>query len=281
MALRRVVMGLVLAVALPASLAFAQQQSFDSWLQGFSAKAQAQGIPQPVIDNAFKGLTVDDYVIKLDRKQPEGTITFTKYVSNAVNPRRVRQGREYMQNHRALLNQISQTYGVEPQIIIALWGIETDYGANTGNFSVIQSLATLAYEGRRAELFEKQLMAALQIIASGQWNQFDLIGSWAGAMGNCQFMPTSYQKYAVDWDKDGKADIWHSLPDTFASIANYLKTEGWQPNTGWGKRGGTMYPGKPEEGGFTTTSNYDVLLHWNRSRYFATSVGLLSDELRK
>lgn len=276
--------GLMIASALillsfSAGIAHASDKPFGAWVAEFKEKAVAAGVPTLVVESAFANVTPDDYVIELDRKQPEGTVTFTKYISNTVTKRRINEGRMLLEDNRALLTKIAKTYQVEPRFIVALWGIETDYGVNQGNFSVINSLATLAYEGRRAELFERELLAALQILAQGHINQFDLLGSWAGAMGNCQFMPSSYLKFAVDWDQDGVADIWHNKADTFASIANYLHQSGWVEGAGWGKAGGEMYPGTPEEGGFTTTSNYDVILKWNRSRYFATAVGLLSDAL--
>lgn len=273
-----------LALSLSAPTAMAQSEPYGVWLQTFSEKARAAGIEQELLDATFKNITVDDYVIELDRRQPEDKLSYSKYLKNTVNPRRIAKGQALLREHRVLLAQIEATYGVEPRFIIALWGMETDYGANTGNFMVVQSLATLAYEGRRRELFEKELLAALTILQQGPWNQFDLIGSWAGAMGNCQFMPSSYLKFAVDWDKDGTRDIWHSLPDTFASIANYLSQSGWQKDIGWGVKSsgeGAIFPGTAAEGGVIVTPNFEVLLKWNRSRYFASAVGQLADAIGK
>lgn len=280
---RGLVVGLTLVVlSITAGAAHAQTKPFGMWVEQFTEKARSEGVSPDLVAQVFQNVTVDEYVIELDGRQPEDKLTFSKYKSNTVTPRRIREGQMLIEDHKELLTKISQEYDVEPRFIVALWGMETDYGVNTGNFSVIQSLATLAYEGRREELFTNELIAAFKILQTGHWNQFDLIGSWAGAMGNCQFMPSSYLKYAVDWDKDGKADIWHSLPDTFASIANYLHQSGWEKNIGWGKASTSphaIYPGTPEEGGYEVTSNFDVIMKWNRSRYFATSVGLLADAL--
>ena len=206
--------------------------------------------------------------------------------------------------------------------MLALWGIETNFGGYTGNFDTLHSLATLAYEGRRADFFRKELMAGLRILAEGKISHATMEGSWAGAMGQCQFMPSSYHSYAVDGDGDGVKDIWNSLPDVFASIANYLKTEGWNGDLRWGRavaipatmkldretlynaktlkafralgvtlpngqplpgadniKAYVMHPGEPNEGSYLVYENYHVLLDWNRSRYFATAVGLLADAI--
>lgn len=277
------VAGLLVALSMSASVAHATNpRPFGLWQQDFAARAASEGIDPQLVEMVMRNVTVDEYVVKLDRKQPEDKLTYTKYRSNTVNPKRIARGRELLAEHRVLLSGIEKKYGVEPRFIIALWGMETDYGRHTGNFSVIQSLATLAYDGRREELFTNELLAAFRILQQGKLFQHDLIGSWAGAMGNCQFMPSSYLKFAVDADGDGKADIWNSLPDTFASIANYLSQSGWQHGIGWGKASSAadaIYPGTKEEGGFAVTPNFDVIMKWNRSRYFATSVGQLADAI--
>lgn len=277
--------GMVLAggLCLLSACAQAGGESFSAWREQFSARAREAGITQSVVNHALADVEPQEYIISLDRKQPEDKLAYSKYVANTVNPRRIAEGRELMNENRDLLESIAQTYQVEPRFIVALMGMETDYGRHTGDYPVIDSLATLAYDGRRRDLFEGELIAALRIVQSGQWTEAELIGSWAGAMGNCQFMPSSYLKFAVDWDRDGKADIWNSLPDTFASIANYLHSSGWQRGIGWGKASSgpnAIYPGEKEEGGFEVTSNFDVIMKWNRSRYFATSVGMLADELK-
>lgn len=299
----------------------AQGDGFTRWVEAFRQDALRAGIPAPVLDDAFAGIQYNESVIKLDRKQPESTISFSDYVAMAVSEKRVKQGRELLAEHRELLQQISAQYGVQPQFIIALWGIETSYGVNKGSYLLVEALASLAYEGRRAAFFREELMNTLRILAQERRPAASLVGSWAGAMGNCQFMPSSYLRFAVDWDRDGRRDIWDSLPDTFASIANYLSQSGWDGTVGWGRevvfpdnfnvsetslfrartlaewraRGITafdgaplpdalhpafaVYPGEPWEGGYLVSSNYNVLLRWNRSRYFATSVGILADRI--
>ena len=309
-------------MALPFSHATAEDAHFTRWTESFRKDAVAQGIPETVLEDAFSGLSEPNTsIIKLDRKQPEKTISFTQYVDNTVTASRIAEGRALLSEHQDLLREISAAYGVQPEYIIALWGMETNYGANTGNFSLIEALSTLAYEGRRAAFFREELMNALRIMASENIHSAEFVGSWAGAMGNCQFMPTSYLRYAVDWDKDGKRDIWNSLPDTFASIANYLHQSGWNGAIHWGMavnvpanfngaearldnarsanhwnaRGLSLlsgeaipdqglslyavYPGVAAEGVYLVSENYKVLLKWNRSRYFATSVGTLADHL--
>ena len=273
----------LVVLGIMAGVAHAQVPAdFSAWRDSFAAKAVEAGVPQQVIDSNLAPLVPDEDVIALDHKQPEDKLSFSDYVKHTVNARRIAKGRALMEENRALLHKVAKAYGVEPRYIVALWGMETDYGAHAGEYSVLSSLATLAYDGRRRDLFEGELIDALKIIASGQWTSDDLVGSWAGAMGNCQFMPSSYLKYAVDFDGDGKADIWNSLPDSFASIANYLHQSGWQPGIGWGHASDAedaIYPGEKDEGGYAVTDNYAVLLKWNRSRYFATSVGLLADQL--
>jgi membrane-bound lytic murein transglycosylase B len=213
----------------------AADDGFGRWLEQLRGEAQRRGISPAVLDEALSGITPDPQVVALDRKQPEKTLSFTDYLNNTVNDHRVAQGREMLAQYGDLLREIGDYYGVPPRYIVALWGIETSYGNNMGNFSVVQSLATLAYEGRRASLFRKELLDALTILDREQIPPADLTGSWAGAMGHCQFMPGTYLHYAVDWDHDGRRDIWNSLPDAFASIANYLNHLGWRRDLSWGQ----------------------------------------------
>lgn len=297
------------------------EKPFALWLTEFKAEAVAKGIPPIIVENAFRGVSPNDTVVTLDRKQPEDKISWTQYKSGtALNSGRIARGKKYMKEHAVLLSKISATYKVPPQVIVALWGTETEYGSNKGNFSLIQSLTTLAYEGRRADFFREELLNALRIMQDEKVMGATLTGSWAGAMGHCQFMPSSYLKFAVDWDKDGHRDIWNSVPDALASIANYLHQSGWDdrtflqtaiklptgmvlPNdslynpqtvqhfrdlgvaTASGQRlagNGKAYimnPGLPEEEAYMVTDNYHVLLKWNRSRYFASSVSLLADAI--
>ena len=224
-------------VALLASVpARAQDDDFNRWLEQFKDKARAEGIRNSTLDAAFDGLTPDDEVVRLDQKQPEKKITLTRYLQNTITPRRVEKARRMMEENRTALTEVSRRYGVQPQYIVALWAIESDFGNNKGNFSVVQSLATLAYEGRRAEFFGKELIAALKIIENENIRPDELTGSWAGAMGDCQFMPSTFLRHAVDGNNDGHRDIWNTNADIFASVANYLHSLGWNAQAGWGHR---------------------------------------------
>lgn len=233
---------------------------FNAWLTGFKDEALKQGISAKTVNEAFAAADPDEYIIYLDRKQPETTLTMEQYLEKMVNENRIDEGRQALADNRALLESIGAQYGVQPSYIVALWGIETNYGDNTGNYMVTNALATLAFDGRRSEFFRGELMNALKIIDADHIEAVDMQGSWAGAMGQCQFMPSSFLRYAVDYDKDGKRDIWNTRADVFASIANYLKSEGWS--------------GNPEK-------DFNVLLKWNRSRYFATAVGMLAENIGK
>lgn len=294
---------------------------FGVWSQEFKAEASAAGVSEALLSKAFAELTPNNRVVELDRKQPENTKTFSQYLKGAVNDSRITKGRALLQEHSALLREVSAKYGVKPRFIIALWGIETNFGGYTGDFSIVRSLATLAYDGRRADFFRKELLNALKIIDEGHISLADMEGSWAGAMGQCQFMPSSFLAYAVDHNGDGRKDIWGTLPDVFASIANYLSQSGWNDSLTWGRevripgsidealldgkhykslnewqalgvrngsggalpsrdvQGALTVPGSRAEPTYLIYSNYDVLLKWNRSRYFATAVGLLSDAI--
>jgi len=209
--------------------------SFDAWLAAFRREAAKQGISQRTLDEALRGVVPSQRVIELDRRQPESTLTFDQYVARVISQARIDTGRRRIEEHRALLTEVSSRYGVQPRFIVALWAMESDFGRITGNFSVVQSLATLAHEGRRRAFFQDELIKSLRIVDRGYANTRDLRGSWAGAMGQCQFMPSSYLAYAVDHDGDGRRDIWNSLPDVFASIANYLKSVGWVAGQTWGR----------------------------------------------
>lgn len=218
----------------PASL-YAAEQPFVNWVDDFKRDATREGISHTVLDRAFYRLSPNERVIELDRRQPEGTMTFAQYLDRVITDKRVEEGRRLLAQHRPLLDKVAAKYGVQPHYIVALWGIETSYGKNTGGFSVIESLATLAYDGRREAFFRKELMHALKIADAGHIALEDMQGSWAGAMGQCQFMPSSFLAFAQDYNNDGRKDIWHSLPDVFASIANYLSTSGWQGDFIWGR----------------------------------------------
>ena len=202
-------------------------ESFAIWQQQTAQKARAAGINDKTIRKYLLKTKENMVVMKLDKKQPEGVLRYPDYLKSATASKIVR-GREMYKKHRALLKTIGNKYGVDPEIIVALWGMETDYGRNTGNISILDALATLSYEGRRSEFFTTELITLLKLIDNGSISPKNLNGSWAGAMGQTQFMPSSFAKYAVDYNKDGRKDIWHTQGDVFASIANYLKSEGWQ-----------------------------------------------------
>lgn len=297
-------------------------QDFESWLKDFKKDAIEQGISESVVNEAMDGITPVARIIELDRKQPEGTMTFAQYQKRVINDARVAQGRRLYEQHRALLDAKAKEYGVPAPYIVALWGIETSYGNNTGGFSVPQALATLAHDGRRSEFFRGELINALKIIDGGHIAHDKMKGSWAGAMGQNQFMPSSFHAFAVDGNGDGRRDIWTTLDDVFASTANYLSKSGWREDERWGRRvrlphsfdaslidldvnrdldtwkdmGVTLPGGEPipvvagmsaslvaPDGVsgpvFLVYNNYRVIMKWNRSTYFATSVGLLADQI--
>jgi membrane-bound lytic murein transglycosylase B len=174
-------------------------------------------------------------VIELDRKQPEFTLTFQEYLDRVVPQSRIDRARDKLAQRRALLDEVAQRYGVQARFIVALWGVESDFGQQTGGFSVIAALTTLAYDGRRAAYFRRELLDALRILDRGDTTPAAMKGSWAGAMGQSQFMPSSFLRYAVDHDGDGRRDIWSDGPDLFASIANYLAKSGWHADESWGQ----------------------------------------------
>ena len=296
-------------------------QNFHSWMQALRAEAAASGVSKRTIDDVLSTVELDHDVLKYDRKQPEKRIDLATYQKRVLSSAFIEKGRELYAEHYQLLARIGRRYGVEPQYIVALWGIETRYGDNTGNFQIIPSLLTLAYEGRRGDFFRKELIAALRMIDQGEVTNDTFYGSWAGASGQCQFMPTTYVRHAADGDGDGHRDIWESLPDVFASIANYLSAEGWLPGYGWGRqvlltrpipkasigreiqlnyshwnaqgvrnvdgsiltelelRGGLVKPDDSKKRVFLVDNNFNALMRWNRSVYFAITVGMLAEKI--
>ncbi|GIK96176.1 MAG: murein transglycosylase [Alphaproteobacteria bacterium] len=221
--------------ALPGVSASANEQSFDLWREGLRKEALASGISPSIFDAAFAGVQPIARIVELDRSQPEFTLTFTQYLERVVPPSRIAKAREMLTRYRPLLEEVGRTYGVQPRFIVALWGIESDFGRRTGDFPVVAALATLAYDGRRPDFFRKELLAALQILEERHIAPDRMKGSWAGAMGQNQFMPTSFRQFAVDYDGDGRRDIWGTRADIFASIANYLGGYGWKPDQTWGR----------------------------------------------
>ena len=298
--------------------ATAQSIAFEDWLAQFRQEATAEGISAATL-KALDGLQPIPRVIELDRRQPEGRLTFRDYNQRVLSPSRIERGRQLMREHRELLDRVAADYGVQPRFIVALWGIESSYGSFTGEYPVVGALATLAYDGRRAAFFRKELLQALRILDQGDIAPARMTGSWAGAMGQSQFMPSSYLAHAVDYDGDGRRDIWTSPPDVFASIANYLAKAGWNARHTWGRQvqlsdhlqaeaaGLEVVKPLPEwhalgvkrsngddlplvaldasllrmddaEGpAYLVYNNFRVLMAWNRSTYFALTVGELAD----
>lgn len=212
----------------------AVQRSFAEWRDDFRREALAAGIRPATFERAFAGVTPDPAVIRADRSQPEFARPVWEYLDNAVSAQRVLSGQRLLAEHAAILDAIERRYGVERNTLVAIWGMESNFGSYTGNMSVIRSLATLAYEGRRPQFAHDQLIAALTILEQGDVQPQRMQGSWAGAMGQTQFIPTTYQRYAVDFDGDGRRDIWDSTADALASTANYLSASGWQAGQRWG-----------------------------------------------
>lgn len=207
---------------------------FKQWVAEFRTYALANGINAQVFDESFAGITPDSEVIKFDRSQPEFTRPVWEYLNGAVSDLRLKNGLKQITDHQTTLEQIESRYNVDKQVVVAIWGMESGYGHFTGNKKVIRSLATLAYEGRRSKFAKEQLIAALKILQNGDIKVNEMTGSWAGAMGQTQFIPTTYLALAVDFDGDGHRNIWSSVPDALASTANYLKRSGWNYKQTWG-----------------------------------------------
>jgi len=209
-------------------------QTFAEWLAAFRKDALAAGINPDLFDRTFAGITPDMSVIRADRSQPEFARPVWEYLDGALSASRVRKGQALLNQYAGILQSIEQRYGVDRQALVAVWGMESNFGSFQGDKSVIRSLATLAYEGRRPEFAHSQLLAALQILQQGDIEPEKMLGSWAGAMGQTQFMPTTYNTHAVDFDGDGRRDIWGSPTDALASTAHYLQSSGWQKGQPWG-----------------------------------------------
>ena len=228
----------LLAASLPAVLAVpahAAPDSFQGFLAGMRAEARRAGISAATLDRAFAGVQPNQKVLERDRHQPEFTMTWAQYRALLITDQRIANGRAACQQNRALLGRVQDRYGVDPGVIIGIWGLESSFGTGMGDFHVVEALATLAWEGRRASFFRGELIAALRILDHGDVTPARMLGSYAGAMGQPQFMPSSYLRYAVDFEGDGRRDIWTSKPDVFGSIANYLAQSGWRGGEPWGQ----------------------------------------------
>lgn len=208
---------------------------FNAWLVKLRADAIVAGIRTSTLDEVLEDVQYLPRVVELDRKQPEFSLTFAQYLAKVVTDGRVSRGKKRLQEHKTYLNSVARQYKVPSRFIVALWGIETDYGNLTGGFSVISALSTMAFDGRRPDFFRDELLRALRIIDEGHIRNADMTGSWAGAMGQCQFMPSSFLRFAVDADDDGHADIWRNPKDVMASVANYLHQSGWNDKITWGR----------------------------------------------
>jgi membrane-bound lytic murein transglycosylase B len=227
-----------LFASIPAALAIhanAAPDTFQAFLISMRAEARRAGIANGTLDRAFSGLEPNMTVIDRDRHQPEFTMTWARYKALVISDQRITTGRAAFQNHRTLLRRVEDMYGVSPGVIMGIWGLESSYGTELGGFHVVQALATLAWEGRRATFFRGELLAALRILDHGDVTPAHMTGSYAGAMGQPQFMPSAYLRYAVDFEGTGRRDIWTSVPDTLASIANYLADSGWRGGGAWGQ----------------------------------------------
>lgn len=222
-------------IGLRAREAHAATQSFDAFLEGIRGEARRAGVSAGTLQRALSGIRPNDRVLELDRRQPEFTQTWAQYRDARLSQTRVDAGRRAFADNRATLEAVQGRFRVSPRVVVAIWGLETNYGGFTGNFNVIESLATLAWDGRRSAYFRNELLAALKILEGGHVAPERMRGSWAGAMGHPQFMPSNFERLAVDMDGDGRRDIWESRADALGSIANYLARSGWREEELWGR----------------------------------------------
>lgn len=292
---------------------------FPAYVEQLKAQARANGISEATLNIAFANIHFVDRVIQSDRNQLEKKVTLDDYLAKVLTPGKIAQGKEIYQRYQPQLSQVTARYGVPERYIVALWGMESGFGKIQGKEDVISALSTLAFEGRREAFFTKELIAALKIIQQGRVEDPQLKGSWAGAMGQSQFMPSSFLTYGADGDGDGKVDIWNNIDDVFASTANYLSTEGWKPSIGWGQeaqlpegfnvalaglkdnqaktvkqwqqlgvvpkgsvansdlRAWVIVPDDVQGRAFLVYDNFRTIMHWNRSYYFAISIGMMAD----
>jgi len=225
----------LLALPLGGGRAIGAESDFSSFLGGLRRDALAQGVRPGTVDLAFRYIQFLPKVIELDQRQPDRTLTFADFITKVVNPQRIEDARRNLAENLGLLQRVQQRFGVQPRFIVALWGVESDFGKTQGSYSVPAALATLAYEGRRGPMFRSEAITSLKIIDQGHIRADNMLGSWAGAMGQCQFMPSTFLSYAVDFDGDGRRDIWNNRGDVLGSIANYLARLGWRGSESWGR----------------------------------------------
>ena len=321
--LPRVTAALALAGMLlaPCAAVATESEPFETWLRKLEQEAKGKGFNPETVERALAGLTPIDRVIELDRKQPEFTLTFGGYLNRVISDARIKRGRELLAKHKDMLERITAKHRVQPRFLVAFWGLETNFGDYFGAFPVTGALATLAHDGRRSAFFREQLLAALDLMSRGDM-PVDVKGSWAGAMGNFQFIPTTYRDFAVDYDGDNVRDLWFNLEDAFASAANYLSRSGWDFERTWGREvhlpddfdvsltglkqrrslaewqalgvrrgdgkrdlpqvdieGAVLLPAGLTGPAFMVYGNFDTILRWNRSIFYAIAVGHLADRL--
>jgi lytic murein transglycosylase len=236
---------------------------FEAWLADLEREAAAQGISQRAIAASLDGVTPDPAVLSRDRRQGVFTQTFEQFSERMISPDRMRKGTALLARHAAMFDRIERQFGVPGPMLTAIWGLETDFGVNQGKYSIIRSVATLAHDCRRPDKFRAELFDALRIVDRGDMTPAELRGDWAGEIGQTQFLPSSYLKYGVDFDGNGKRDLIHSSADALASTANYLKGYGWRRGEPWG------------EG----TANFNVILEWNKARVYAKTIAAFAERL--
>ena len=234
---RRTTLTAALAVTAAAATtpAWAQEERFEAFIASVKAEARRAGIRDATLAAAFAGVAPNQHIIELDRRQPEFTLTWPEYRARVLPDTRLAAARENYARERALLQRAEATYGVDSRVILGIWGIESAFGSNKGNYRLVEALSTLAWEGRRAAYFRKELLNGLRILDAGDVSASHATSGYAGAMGQPQFMPSSYLQYAVDFDGDGRRDIWDSRADVFGSVANYLARNGWRRGEPWGQ----------------------------------------------
>lgn len=266
-ALRAVMAAVVLVGPLQAANAEScgnNGNGFDRWLSAYKSRAAGQGVSTRTIETALAGVSYDRKVIGLDRGQRSFKLSFEQFYARRVSPQMIRRGQKIIGERRALFNNIEKRFGVPPSILVAIWGLETNFGGDTGGrFSIVQSLATLGYDCRRSAFFENELTNALKIVDRGDIPASSMRGGWAGEIGPMQFLPSSYNKYAVDFDGDGRRDLFHSVPDMLASTANFFKGHGWQRGQGWSE-------GSP---------NYAVIREWNKAEVYVKTIAVMAENI--
>jgi membrane-bound lytic murein transglycosylase B len=260
--------------------------NYDAWLASFRGRARSAGISERTLSTALRSAGYIPGVVKRDRNQTEFKRTLEDYLSIAASDERITKGRAAFARHAATLRALESRYRVQAEIIAAIWGLESFFGERMGDIPVVASTSTLAFDGRRGSFFEKQLIAALKIIQKGDIPANRMVGSWAGAMGHTQFIPTSFESFAVDFTGDGRRDIWSADPsDALASTAAYLARNGWQQGLRWGGEAGPNAPAgrslQPQAGGpvFRVTANFNAIKRYNNSDSYAIGVGHLADRI--